>query len=337
MNTPLKLTLVAAALNLATTAMAQSDVTISGWLNLGVQKVTENGTKLGTVQRSNIAFSGTEDLGNGLAATFKLSTRFEMNDGATEAGGRPFWQGESTVGLKGSFGSIRLGRALSPINNLNGPFESWEAFDRIASPGWWYHIPDFLSDPRDGLPNDHEYSRISNAIFYDSPDMGGVSVHLSTAASDSRDNRARHYGVSLNYDSGPLSLMLGGEQNSQRDRAYFLGAAYKFDGFKLMAAYSHVKFDTDGSVWGAGWTNWAAASDPKTKRTTLVLSATIDAGPGAVLLGVGRDFQGATNGFNYIGSSFTNAGTNYSGPSNFFGATYLYNLSKRTSIFLTPH
>jgi len=327
--------LAAAAINAsaAGSAMAQSSVTISGWLNLGVIKQTGEATKLGTVSRSNIAFSGKEDLGDGLAATFKLSTRFEMDTGTTEAGGRPFWQGESTVGLKGKFGAVRLGRALSPIGAQDGTYDAWQVFDRVASPAWWFFIPDYVPDPLSGQPNSHDYGRVANAIFYDSPDLSGFHFHLSTAASENAADRARHYGGSLNYDKNGLSLMLGAEQNSQRDRAYFAGAAYKIGPVNTMLGYSLVKLDPLGSIYSSDWTNWAAASDPRTKRSSVALSATIDVGTNTILVGVGRDFQGSTNAFNFIGSNFTKAGTNYSGASNFYGLGYLYNLSKRTSLF----
>src|SRR5690606_40670955 len=62
-----------------------------------------------------ISFSGSEDLGGGLAATFRLSHRFDVETGGVESGGKPFWHDEATVGLKGDFGRIRLGRALSAI------------------------------------------------------------------------------------------------------------------------------------------------------------------------------------------------------------------------------
>lgn len=327
----------ASLLGWALPAAAQSGVTLSGWLNLGLIKKTGGPYSMGTVSRSSLTFSGVEDLGGGLAATFRLGARMELDTGTTEVdgGGRPFWQQESTVGLKGGFGAIRLGRALTPIGAFDGNYDAWQVFDRIASPPWWFVIPDFVPDPRVGQSNSHDYGRVANGIFYDSPKFGGFHFHLSTAAGEGGGNdRARHYGASVNYDQGPLSLMLGAEQNSQRDRAYFVGAAYKVGPVNIMAAYSHVKLDEDSEIFGPGWTNWAAASEPKTKRQSFTLTSTIDVGVHRVLLGWGRDFQGSTNGFNYIGSTFTDAGTNYSGPSNFFGAGYIHNLSKRTSLFV---
>ena len=329
--------LAAAALNAVAVlpVMAQSSVTMNGFLNLGVGKTTGSTVSEGTISRSNLAFSGKEDLGGGLSATFRLSARFELDTGTTENGNRPFFQGESTVGLKDTtLGSLRLGRSLSPISSNDGSFDAWGVFDRTASPGWWFFIPDYVPDPGVGnLANPHDYGRIANGIFYDSADLGGFNFHLSTAAGECAQAKARHYGVSLNYDKNNLDLMLGAEQNSQRDRAYFAGAAYRMGPVKLMGGYSLVKLNPDGWTYSNDWTGWASASNPRTRRTSFVGGAEIDIGVSAILLGFGRDFQGSTNAFNIIGSTFKTVGTNYSGASNFYGAGYIYNFSKRTSVF----
>lgn len=317
------------------TAHAQSSVTIGGWLNIGAQKKTDAKANLGTISRSSLTFSGSEDLGGGLSTTFRLGTRFELDTGTNE-GDRPYFQQESTVGLKSTtWGQVRLGRALSPIGYMDGDYEAWAVFDRISSPAWWFFVPDYLPDAGSTkVKGSRDYGRVAHGIFYDSPSMGGVSVHLSTASKAYPEDRARHYGASVNYDVKPVQVMLATERNTQNDKAYFLGTTYKFSNVKLMAGYSYVKLDKQSYIYGADYTNWAAASNPTSKRTSLVLSSTIDIGASSVLLGAGRDFQGSTNGFNFIGSNFTKARTNYSGASNFFGATYLYNLSKRTSVFV---
>lgn len=311
-------------------AQAQSSVAISGWLDVGVMKKTGGAWEVGTPSRNNIAFSGSEDLGGGLQANFKLSHRFELDSGAVEASdaARPFWKGESTVGLKGSFGSVRLGRALTPLWNQGWNFDPWYNFDRIASPQWWQFVPDFLSHPQT-----REYSRLNNGIFYDSPSLGGLTVHLSLGLDKADTDPSRSVGASVNYSAGDLSLMLGAERNSQKDTAVFLGAAYAFGSLRLSAGYSSVSLDPAGIIYSSAWTNWAGASDPKTKRTSAQLGASYGMGPHTVRAGIGRDFQGATSFFNYIGSTFNNAGTGFSGPSTMASLGYSYSLSKRTSVY----
>jgi predicted porin len=311
-------------------AHAQSNVSISGWLDAGIMKKTGGSWQVGTPSRNNIAFAGTEDLGDGMQATFKLSHRFELDTGAVEASDAqvPFWKGEATVGLKGKFGSLRLGRALTPLWDQGWNFDPWYNFDRIASPQWWMFAPDFLSNPQT-----REYSRLNNGIFYDSPDFSGLSFHLSTGIEKADTDPTRSVGASVNYDANGLSLMLSAERNSQKDQALFIGAAYSFGNLRVMGGYNRVKLDPAGVIFSNAWTNWAGASDPKTTRRSVQLGATYGMGVHTFRAGVGRDFEGSTSFFNTIGSTFANAGTGFSGPSTMASVGYVYALSKRTSLY----
>jgi predicted porin len=329
--------LVVAGLNVP--AYSQSNVTISGFLDQGIYKKSGQSTQVGTLGRSNLAFSGVEDLGGGLKATFRLSTRFEIDTGTLEnapAGLRQFFQDESTLGLSGDFGAVRLGRALTPLNAKGWSFDPWYAYDRVGSPLFWFIAPDFLTDPgnvKQPTGVDMDYTRMANAVFYDSPTfLGGFTAHLNTVVEKKPVDLQRGFASALKYVQGPLSLMADFEKNSQQDRLIYLGAAYQWGKLGVMGTYSNVKLNADGSVYGANWTNWAAASNPTTKRTSMTLGATYAVGAGTIRAGYGRDFQGSTNYFNYIGSSFNNAGTGYSGPSNFYSVGYQYSLSKRTSV-----
>lgn len=321
---------VLAGMTLAGLAHAQSSVTISGTVDVGVSKKTGGTMQLGTIGRSNLTFSGTEDLGGGLAATFKLSTRFELDTGELENSDaqRPYWKAESTVGLKGDFGAVRLGRALTPLWELSWAYDAWYNNDRIASPQWLGFAPDYLSNPQT-----REYSRLNNGVFYDTPKWNGFSAHVSAAVERGEDDLTRGVSGAVRYERGPFSAMLGLERNSQRDRVAFVGASYQFSQIKLMAGYSHVRLNRNGEIFGADWTNWAAASKPTAKRSALTLSGVYTVGASSFKLGFGRDFQGATDGFNYIASTFANAGTHYSGPITQISVGYSYALSKRTSLF----
>ncbi|NRF72317.1 porin [Aquincola sp. S2] len=330
----------AMALSLATgAAWAQSSVNVSGYLSLGVIHKTGGPTQLSTIERSSLVFSGTEDLGGGLAATFRLSHRFDLDTGTVEAGDtiRPFWKGESTVGLKGSFGAIRFGRALTPLWAHTWTPDPWYGFNRVASQQWWLLAPDYLSDPMagqgpgGGLGGD--YARINNGVFYDSPTLGGFRVHLAGAIEKRQGDLTRNFGGILKYDQGSLNLFAVAEQNSQKDKVYYLGGAYQLDKLGLGAWYSHGKLNPAGAVYGPAWTNWAGASNPTTKRSAAAINASYSIGLGSVRAGWGKDFQGSTSYFNYVGATFANAGTGYSGPSTMISAGYLYNLSKRTSVF----
>ena len=246
----LSLACMSSLLCLAPVATAQetSTVTVSGFLDAGVFRGFDKVNQLGTIQRSNLAFSGVEDLGGGLKATFRLSTRFDMGDGMSEdAGKKPFWHDESTVGLAGSFGKVRLGRALSAVWANDWEFDPWSNNNRVASPAWYYWHP---LTPTDRVSNNGsaEYGRINNGIFYDSPTLGGFTVHLSAATerTDAEGRDGRGYAASLNYAQDAISGMLSYERNGSGDRDVFVAGKYNFGQLALMAAYDDSRMADRG-------------------------------------------------------------------------------------------
>ena len=105
----------------ATGAMAQSSVTVYGLVDSGVVHTTnanaagDSITKIPSLTSSfpsRIGFRGTEDLGNGLQAVFTLENGMALDTGASGQGGRLFGR-QATVGLKGAWGTLTLGRQVN--------------------------------------------------------------------------------------------------------------------------------------------------------------------------------------------------------------------------------
>lgn len=243
--------LIATTLSSATTMAQQSplsssSVTISGLLDVGmVYNSTPTGTLL-KVDRGNnnrIIFSGLEDLGNGNAATFALQSRFEPANGGMEAGVRPFWQGESRVGLRSNdYGWVRMGRGLTAVQDPNGRYEPFgvatvaNTQDQLTA---FYVAEEDLTKPANpsarqtAIPGGE--GRWTNAIFYDSPNMGGVVGRVSVQP---RTGSAVPVSTSLTYDNGPVSLMAGFEQNNRKTRNIQVAGAYDFSGIKIMGSWA---------------------------------------------------------------------------------------------------
>jgi len=226
------------ALALPLPVMAQSSVSISGMLDLGVYRGFDGVAQVGTIQRSNVALTGVEALGGGLKAVFRLSARTEMDTGASEgAGYKPMFHDESTVGLQGAWGTLRAGRAMTAMWANDWKFDPWANFNRIASPAWqqWHYLT-----PSDPFSNNGtaEYGRLSNGIFYDSPAIGGFTVRFSGAPGRDADPRATVRPVStvLEYGRGAIAAMAAYERNSIGDKDVFVGAKYTVRGWALMAA-----------------------------------------------------------------------------------------------------
>ena len=237
---------LAALISAAAPAAAQPltpQIGISGLLDASMFRGFDGHNQVGTIQRSHLALAGTEDLGAGLKATFRLSTRFDLDTGLPEdAGQKPFWHDESTVGLQGAWGHVRLGRALSAMWSQDWKFDPWGNFNRIASPAWsqWHYLT-----PTDPYSNNGsaEYGRLANGLFYDAPAVGGWTLRLSASPERQRVPAAsgkpqgRGYSAALNYDQGPLAAMLAFERNSLGDKDRFVAGKYRFGAAALMAAY----------------------------------------------------------------------------------------------------
>ena len=118
----MKKTIISAAVLLsglaASTAIAQSSVSIYGIVDSGLAHITnvnaagDSVTKVPSLTSSfpsRIGFRGTEDLGNGLQAFFILENGLALDTGTLQQGGRLFGR-QALVGIKGSFGTVTLGR-----------------------------------------------------------------------------------------------------------------------------------------------------------------------------------------------------------------------------------
>jgi predicted porin len=246
------------ALTGASAALAQSNVTISGTLDIAAYRgydgiAISKGSQLGPLSRSDLTFSGKEDLGGGLATTFKLSTRFESNTGSTEQSNKPFWHGESTVGLKGAFGHLRLGRAMEAVTANDWAFDPWDNFDRLASPAWQFWHYNYAADRR-GNNGSAEYFRLNKGVFYDSPSVGGFSLSADTAIGKSTEagaGQATPYGLAFKYAGGGFASTLSLGRNADGDTVRFLGLKQSFGALTVMGAY-------DVSVWKGTTSNSTA-------------------------------------------------------------------------------
>ncbi|MDO9149615.1 MAG: porin [Hydrogenophaga sp.] len=266
----MKKTLIAlAAVAVSSAAFAQSSVTIDGFVTLGVENAdslavsagptTANPTAapVGTVVKTNgtsrlnaanganqLRFRGTEDLGGGLKAHFTLAQRFSPESGSNDGtlNQRPTFQGESTVGLSGGFGGIKLGRALTALQgpvNATDPWGTWTVGSTAFLPA--NYVTDKNQLDGAGLGR-------TDGIFYNSPNFGGFTVAASlglkaaaapviAAGGPNAKNLVSLWG---SYANGPLMVGAGYEQNRQDDDITAILATYDFGAFKLGGGYGQV-------------------------------------------------------------------------------------------------
>lgn len=224
----------------ASAASAQSSVTLSGSVDVGVARV-EGDTKMQTAgsSRSKIALSGTEDLGGGMKAFFLLEHRFKPNDGTINPGGNSGPAGTTQffrhayVGLGGAFGDVRLGRLRMPLRDLGV--------------GYSVFGDDTVATTNAGGPIATD--RANNAISYRSPSLGGLQVHAAIAAAEGQTPAAsleRPIGFGVSFGSGPISAAVAYDRNDQDLDTVGVYASYDLGMAKLMGQFE--KSDTSATA-----------------------------------------------------------------------------------------
>lgn len=219
----------------ANAALAQSNVTISGGVDLGLQRIND-AYSMGTAgsTRSNLTFTAVEDLGNGLKVTAVLNHRFRPDDGTLNpgavqtAGSTQFWR-HSWVQLSSSFGAVRLGRYLSPLQEVNGAFDVWGT-DTVATP----HTGGINSG-----------SRYNNLVEYRSPNLGGLQLVAGIATGEDNVNgaaigsRAPYHpaGIAVRYTAGPVDAALAWDRNGSGLKTIGAYGSYDFGVVKLLAQF----------------------------------------------------------------------------------------------------
>ncbi len=238
----MKKSLVALAVLAASgAAMAQSSVTLYGIADVWIGSVKANGVRAtqmvsGGVSTSAWGMTGSEDLGGGLKAVFKLEQGIELDTGAALGFDR-----QAYVGLNGSFGEALFGRVWTAYDDVNGSSNSVFDSDLAATSNV------FKSDKYTSNPN--------NGIRYTSPSFGGFSgaVSYSLDEKSTAVNTIQATAFNVQYANGPLAAQLGyqteevyGAANS--DDYLRLGASYNFGVATAKASYGAVEYATGNEV-----------------------------------------------------------------------------------------
>ncbi len=238
--------------SVAGVAQAQSAVTIYGKVDVSVMKTTGEATKMDHNHNSRLGFKGSEDLGGGLSAIFQMENRFLADTGAQK--GTQLFQAQSNVGLKGNFGTVRLGRLYNPVDDIAADLDPFGQ-DGVGSMQL----------------NALAVTRQDNSIRYDSTNFSGFGVQaiysFKEAATPVPASANDGYGVSATYNNGPISLAAGWNRktNSNNSNYAVLGGGYAFGPAKVTALYEDVK-------------NKASGTEVKQKNALIGLAYTVGVG-----------------------------------------------------------
>ena len=215
----------------ATPAIAQ--VTMYGNLETGLLNTDTEGkastTKLDSniVNSSRLGFRGSEDLGGGMKAFFRLETSMDAEAGK---GIESFNRG-SEVGLSGSFGAVKVGKF-----DITGAEGIDSAVSLIGNIGNASGI-DIGSD-------------INHAVQYKSPKINGFEVQLGTALSDGGVNETTS--VYVGGTVAKVKVAFGSTTDKDAKgverTATTMGAQYDFGPVAASAYYGVREADNAGEV-----------------------------------------------------------------------------------------
>lgn len=303
----MKKSLIALAALAASSAFAQSSVTIWGVADAGVAVQKQNGvskTYLSSsgLSSSQLGFRGTEDIGGGLKASFWLEAGMTIDNPSAVSFGR-----RQTVDLAGNFGAIRLGRDYTPT------FWSHTVFDPFGTLG--SGAGSNITLPAFG-GNATTAARTSNGVSYlynvaangGSHGLGskGLYAQLTHAFAENVSNTAKtnqYQGARVGYAAGALNVAVATGNTvtsaTTKDKVTNLGASYDLGVAKLMAFTVSTKI---------------GASNVTYKATEVGASIPMGAGYIPVSYAMGKNDTTTAKG-------------------NQFAIGYVHNLSPRTALY----
>lgn len=296
-----------AFLSISTPALSQSNVTLSGMVDLGVGRNIGNApwaVQESTVGNSRLTFRGTEDLGGGLGAFFGMEMRYQPDTGTPNP---RFFNGFSVVGLKTPYGTVKLGRDYTPAYWYTQAIEPWigQTVAQLRDTGT---RPGATNQGVPGAPNGvaaPSKVRVSDAIFYEA-NFNSFTFAVATGDRDQESGSTagphREYSAALAYSAGPLYLAVGYENPQfDNDRQWNIASRYKVGNATIFANIA----------------NGRTADNSKASGRLLALNYTL--GPGEIKMGYATSQIGG-------------------GPGAFkrekIGLGYWHYLSKRTNIYV---
>jgi len=272
----MKKTLVALAALAATSAFAQSTVTISGSINYGEHFSVDKSSSVGALKgdRNQITFAAVEDLGGGMKAGATLQARFNSATGQTgyantagapgDAAGTTLFEQTKITLDGGSYGKVDLGR----FTNVLG-----------TSPLY------FLEDARQSTAAHFAvHGRYSGQIQYTSPSISGVTFSALNAKATSNCYIAASGGgyaagalynycnaatkdfqaYNVAYNNGPIYVQLSQSQDFLGVKAQTTGATYDAGFAKFSVNQYNQKDDIN---WNGNTVSTAGVSVGSTALT----------------------------------------------------------------------
>lgn len=188
---------------MASTAFAQTNVTIYGSLDTSVSYISNLGggsvarVDQGTMQPDRIGFKGSEELGNGLRANFQLESGFYTDTGSL-ANASFLFNRLSIVGLSGNFGAVVAGRMPDLVFDYVGKMSN-----AYQLTNWYLFHPGNL----DNLANTFQ---VANSVRYTTPTFSGLQLAGMYGFGEvaGSNSNGRNLSTGAYYENGPWKASL---------------------------------------------------------------------------------------------------------------------------------
>lgn len=267
--------IIATAVAAAFAVPAAAQVTISGTIDINVYGQTKATTEAATpVTTKNtdtgddngfatpeLVFSGSEDLGGGLKAGFKLSSQIAAGINSSAAR-------DQFISLGGGFGEARFGRFSHASEGILAKFGGGGSTSQMGS-------IDSNSSLWTNRTAAGDFGRQDNVIEYKSATFSGLQVtasysldKTSTSGTSTVQTNANQQDISVAYKAGALEAAVSMASRENQTNATtkaktemdVVGASYNLGMASVSAVYSNLKADTSGAqtnkgkIYGVGFT-----------------------------------------------------------------------------------
>jgi predicted porin len=269
---------------------AQNSVTLYGLLDDGlVYNSNAKGTRqyemaAGNLEGNRWGLIGSEDLGGGLKAIFRLENGFDINSGALGQGGSMFGR-RAYVGLSTQYGDATVGRQYDALTTYMARYTAGGAGgDGVVAS--WAGIYGVHPGDMDNLGGTN---RTNNSVKFNTESFRGLEAQAFYSFGNAAGNftSSQTYSFATTYRSGPLDV--GVAYDNVRDPNYSLfgdkpnsntatsssslnmsspvysgfasahtlqivaaGVGYQIGAFRLGTEYSNVQFQNLGVESGTG-------------------------------------------------------------------------------------
>lgn len=314
----------ALALSLANIAQAQTSVTLYGIADAALVRESggaagpQNKLTSGAASASRLGFKGSEDLGAGMSALFMLEMGYKIDSGEVDTASTIFNR-QAFVGLKGTAGTVTLGRQYTPWHN---------ALASVGDP----FATGMAGGAKNLFPDSGANVRSSNTVMYASPVLHGLSAELAYSAGEQASIASgRQFGGAIGYVAGPLSMRLAyNSKNSDVAPAAGVTAISRDNGRNALLAANYdfrvVKvYFTFGCDKGYNSAPLGNAANP---YGGVKPTATVDGNE--MLLGLSAPLASGTLLASYMRK---NDKTVFDQDAHAWGLGYLYPMSSRSTLY----